>query len=116
MPIQPQITWDDFDKVDIRVGRIIEVTEFPRARVPSYKLRVDLGDEIGIKQSSAQLAANYTPEQLLNTHCLAVVNFAPRNIAGFMSEVLVLGVPRDGGGLVLIRPESDTAPLGGRLY
>lgn len=109
------IHYDDFEKVDIRVGRIIEVEDFERTRQPSYKLRVDFGEEIGIKQSSAQLKTNYTPEQLLGKTCLAVVNFEPKNIAGFMSEVLVLGVPRDGGGLSLVRPV-DEAIIGGRLY
>ena len=110
------ISYDDFAKVDIRVGRIIEVTDFERARNPSYKLRIDFGPEIGIKQSSAQFKKNYTPEELLDKPCLAVVNFAPRNIAGFMSEVLVLGVPRaDGAGIAVIRP-ADDAEIGGRLY
>ncbi len=110
------ISYDDFAKVDIRVGRIIEVTDFDRARNPSYKLRIDFGPEIGIKQSSAQFKNNYPPEELLNKQCLAVVNFPPRNIAGFMSEVLVLGVPRaDGDGIAIVRP-ADEAETGGRLY
>lgn len=109
------IDYDDFARVDIRVGRIIEVKQFDRARYPSYKLRIDFGDEIGIKQSSAQLKTDYTPDQLLASTCLAVVNFAPRNIAGFLSEVLVLGVPKPDGGLSLVRP-IDEAEIGGRLY
>ncbi len=109
------IHYDDFEKVDIRVGRIIDVQDFERARQPSYKLKVDFGEEIGVRQTSAQLQTNYTPEQLLGETCLAVVNFEPKNIAGFMSEVLVLGVPREGGGLSLVRPV-DAAVIGGRLY
>lgn len=110
------IAYDDFARVDIRVGRIIEVTDFERARNPSYKLKIDFGPEIGIKQSSAQFKTNYTPDQLLGSQCLAVVNFSPRNIAGFMSEVLVLGVPReDGNGIAIVRP-ADGAKVGGRLY
>ena len=109
------ITYEDFEKVDIRVGKIIEVEEFPRARKPSYKLKVDFGPEIGVKQSSAQAKTDYTPEQLLNKQCLAVVNFKPKNIAGFLSEVLVLGVERTEGGLSLIIPTYE-ARLGARLY
>jgi tRNA-binding protein len=110
-----KISFEDFGKVDIRVGRIIEVTDFERARVPSYKLKIDLGPEIGVKQTSARFKSNYTPEQLLNSQCLVVVNFEPKNIGGFMSEVLLLGVPRVGGGISLVRPV-DEADLGGRLY
>ena len=110
-----KITYDDFAKVDIRVGKIIEVEDFPRARVPSYKLTIDFGDEIGIKKTSAQAKTDYTPEQLLNKQCLAVVNFAPKNIAGFLSEVLVLGVDRPDGGLSLITPTYE-ARLGAKLY
>lgn len=110
------ISYDDFARVDIRVGRIIEVTDFDRARNPSYKLRIDFGPELGVRRSSAQFKTNYTPEQLLNIQCLAVVNFPPRNIAGFISEVLVLGVPRaDGEGITIVRPAGEAA-LGGRLY
>ena len=109
------ISYDDFDKVDVRVGRIVEVAEFERARKPSYKLTIDFGPEIGVKRSSAQLKSDYRPEELQGRRCLAVVNFEPKNIAGFMSEVLVLGVPRKGGGLVLATA-LDGAELGGRLY
>jgi tRNA-binding protein len=109
------ITWLDFEKVDIRVGQIVEVVDFERARVPSYKLKIDFGPEIGIKNSSAQAKTDYRPEDLLGKQCLAVVNFPPKNIAGFESEVLVLGVPKLGGGLALVRPV-DEAELGGRLY
>jgi tRNA-binding protein len=109
------VDYADFEKLDIRVGKIIEVLDFERARVPAYKLKIDLGAEIGIKQTSARFKNDYTPEQLLGRQCLCVVNFAPKNIGGFMSEVLMLGVPRPGGGIILVAPESD-AQLGGRMY
>ncbi len=109
------ISFDDFEKVDIRVGKIIEVTDFERARVPTYKLKIDFGPAIGVKQSSARFKKDYSPEQLLNKQCLAVVNFAPKNIGGFMSEVLVLGVNKVGGGLSMARP-FDEAEIGARLY
>jgi tRNA-binding protein len=109
------VEFADFEKIDIRVGRIVEVADFPRARTPSYKLKVDFGPEIGVRQSSVAAKREYTPEQLLHTQCLAVVNFEPKNIAGFMSEVLVLGVPSEDGGLSLIRPV-DPAQLGSRMY
>ena len=109
------ISYDDFQKVDIRVGRIIEITDFERAKIPAYKLKIDFGPEIGIKQTSARFKTDYTPDQLLNHQCIAVVNFPPKNVGGFMSEVLLLGVPRPGGGLVLVSP-TEEADLGGRLY
>jgi tRNA-binding protein len=110
------ITIEDFERVDIRAGKIIEVEDFTRARNPSYKLTIDFGPEIGVKRSSAQYKENYAPEQLLGTQCLAVVNFPPRNIAGFMSEVLVLGIDRaDGSGITIVRP-AEGARLGARLY
>ncbi len=108
------LSHDDFQKVDIRVGRIVEVTDFERARVPAYKIKIDFGSELGIKQSSARFKTSYTPDQLLGQLCLAVVNFPPKNIGGFMSEVLLLGVPSEGEGLVLVAPIED-APLGGRM-
>lgn len=109
------ISFEEFQKADIRVGRIIEVTDFERARQPSYKLKVDFGPDIGVKQSSAQLKTDYTREQLMGRQCLAVVNFAPKNIGGFLSEVLVLGVPSESGLLSLVVP-SNEAKIGGRLY
>ena len=109
------LSYEDFLKVDIRVGRIIEVEDFERAKIPAYKLKIDFGPEIGVKQTSARFKTDYTPEQLLNRQCLAVVNFPPRNIGGYMSEVLLVGVPRPGGGLVLVSPVTE-ADLGGRLY
>jgi len=111
-----QITYEDFEKIDIRVGRIIDVEDFPCAKNPSYKLTVDFGPEIGVKRSSAQLKTDYTPDRLLGRLCLAVVNFPPRNIAGFMSEVLVLGVPREGGGILSLVTPLDEAVVGGRMY
>ena len=110
----PQATFDDFLKLDIRVGRIIEVRPFPQARKPAYQLRLDFG-ELGERRSSAQLVANYSPEDLEGTLVLAVVNFPPRQIGPFMSEVLVLGVPDEKGNVVLLRPERDVPP-GGRMY
>ena len=109
------ITFDDFLKVDVRVGRIAEVHPFPAARKPAYQLVVDFGPELGRKRSSAQVTQRYTPEQLLGRQVLAVVNFPPRQIANFFSEVLVLGVPDSEGNVVLIEPEAEV-PLGGRLY
>ena len=110
-----QISFDDFLKVDVRVGRIVEVQPFPAARTPAYQLVVDFGAQLGRKRSSAQLTQRYTPEQLLGRQVLAVVNFPPRQIANFFSEVLVLGVPDTEGNVVLIEP-ADEVPLGGRLY
>lgn len=109
------ISFDDFVKVDIRVGRIVDIDEFPRARNPTYKMKIDFGDEIGVKQSAGQFKSDYTPDELLNRQCLAVVNLEPRDIAGFMSEVLVLGVPKEEGGLSIVRPV-DEARLGSRMY
>jgi len=109
-----ELSYDDFLKVDIRVGRIVEVVDFERARVPAYKIKIDFGSELGVKQTSARFKTSYPPDQLLGRLCLAVVNFPPKNIGGFMSEVLLLGVPREGEGLVLVVPVED-APLGGRM-
>ncbi len=109
------VTIDDFQKLDIRVGKILEVHDFPQARKPAYKLTIDLGDEIGIKQSSAQITENYTKEKLVSMLVLCVVNFPPRKIGPFVSEVLTLGVPDSNNHVVLICPERN-APLGGKLY
>jgi tRNA-binding protein len=110
-----QIAYDDFEKVDVRVGRIVEVQEFPRARRPSYKVQVDFGPEIGTKWSIVGARAEYSVEEMMGRQVLGVVNFAPRNIAGFLSEVLVLGVPAEDGSLVLIQPSRPAKP-GGKLY
>ncbi|MBV9175068.1 MAG: tRNA-binding protein [Chloroflexi bacterium] len=109
------ITFEDFLRVDIRVGRIVEARPFPAARKPAYQLELDFGPEIGHRRSSAQLTERYEPEDLLGRQVLAVVNFPPRQIANFFSEVLVLGVPDADGNVVLIQPQADV-PLGGRLY
>ena len=109
-------TFDDFLELDIRVGRIIEAREFPEARKPAYKLRIDFGPEIGIKQSSAQLTGRYTASELTGRLILAVVNFPPRRIGPFDSEVLTLGVPDDAGGVILVGPDSPDAVIGGRLF
>ena len=108
-------TYEDFKKLDIRVGKIKEVEEFPQARKPSYKLTIDFGKEIGIKKSSAQLPQNYTIDDLKGRLVLGVVNFPPRQIGPFVSEVLTLGVPDEYGECILIEPDKDV-PLGGKLY
>jgi len=98
------ISWDDFEKVDMRVGTITEVNDFPRAKKPAYQLTIDFG-ELGTKRSSAQVTKFYSKENLLNKQVIAVVNFAPKNIAGFMSECLVLGVYTQEKDVVLLQPE-----------
>lgn len=109
------INYSDFKLVDIRVGKIIAVQDFPEARKPAYKLTIDFGPEIGIKKSSAQIVANYTKEDLLNTLVLGVVNFPPKQIGPFISESLTLGVDDEAGNVVLIRPDKD-AIIGSKLY
>jgi len=109
------IAFEDFLNVDIRIGTIIDVQDFPEARKPAFKLFIDFGEEIGQKKSSAQITKNYTKQDLLNTQVMAVVNFAPRQIGPFMSEVLTLGVPDEDGEVVLMQP-SHPVPNGGRLY
>lgn len=108
-------TYDDFQKLDIRVGKIIEVDDFPEAHNPSYKLKIDLGGEVGTKKSCAQLTQNYTKDELLNKPVVCVVNFPPRQIGPTVSEVLTLGVPDKNGDCILITPD-EGVPLGGRLY
>jgi tRNA-binding protein len=105
----------EFDRVDIRVGRIVEVLDFPEARKPAYKLRIDFGPAIGVKKSSAQATKYYSKDALLGRLVVAVVNFAPKQIGPLMSEVLTLGVPDGEGGVVLLIPEREV-PLGGRLF
>ncbi|MBL9047320.1 MAG: tRNA-binding protein [Tabrizicola sp.] len=109
------ITYGDFEKVDIRVGRITRAEPFPEARKPAIKLWVDFGPEIGERRSSAQITRHYTPEGLIGRQVLAVVNFPPRQIGPMMSEVLVLGVPDEDGQVVLIGP-GHVVPLGGKLF
>ncbi len=109
------ITYDDFQKVDIRVGRITRVEPFPEARKPAMKLWVDFGGDIGEKRSSAQITRHYTAERLVGRQVLAVVNFPPRQIGRVLSEVLVLGVPDATGEVVLLAPD-QVVPVGGRLF
>jgi tRNA-binding protein len=109
------ITFADFERVDIRVGRIVHAEAFPEARKPAYRLRIDFGPEIGERTSSAQLTARYGAADLQGRRVLAVVNFPPRQIGPFMSEVLTLGVPDAEGHVVLVVPDADV-PLGGRMF
>jgi len=109
------IGFDDFLKVDVRVGRIVEAQPFPEARKPAYKLLIDFGPEIGQRKSSAQITVHYTPEALVGRQVMAVVNFPPRQIGPVRSEVLVLGVADDAGAVVLIAPDKE-APLGARMH
>ncbi len=110
-----EISFDDFLRVDVRVGTVVAVDDFPAARKPAYRLRIDFGPDIGERRSSAQLTANYDKEALRGRQVAAVVNFPPRQIGPFMSEVLVLGFPDDNGEVVLVAPDK-TVPDGGRLY
>ncbi len=109
------ISSNDFEKVDIRVGKIIKVEDFPEARKPAYKLTIDFGPEIGTKKSSAQITQNYTKEELLHTLVMGVVNFPQKQIGPFHSESLTLGVNDNEGNVTLVRPDKETR-LGGKLY
>jgi tRNA-binding protein len=109
------LSYAEFERVDIRVGRVVEVQEFPEARKPAYKLRIDFGPSLGIKKSSAQATKHYAKADLLNRLVLAVVNFPPKQIGPYMSDVLTLGIPDGNGAVVLLMPERDV-PLGGRMF
>ncbi len=110
-----EITFDDFLKVDVRVGTVIDAQPYPEARVPAIKLWIDFGDEIGVKKTSAQITKHYTVDGIMGRKVCAVVNFPPRQIGKFMSEVLTLGMPDEDGDVVLVVPDKDV-PKGGRLY
>jgi len=109
------LSYADFQKVDIRVGRVIDVQDFPEARKPAYKLFIDFGPEIGVKRSSAQATKYYAKQELQNRLVMAVVNFPPKQIGPFMSEVLTLGVPGPDGAVVLLVPDREV-PIGGRMF
>jgi tRNA-binding protein len=109
------ITTADFERVEIRVGTIVDAQPFPEARNPAVKLWVDFGGGIGVKQSSAQITVHYPPDRLIGRQVVAVVNFPPRQIGSFVSEVLVLGVPDENGAVVLLRPDLQV-PNGGRMF
>ncbi|HLA49351.1 MAG TPA: tRNA-binding protein [Candidatus Saccharimonadales bacterium] len=108
-------TFEDFEKLDIRVGKIVEIEDFPEARKPSYKLKIDFGPEIGVKKSVAQLPQNYSKGELKDKLVLGVVNFPTRQIGPAVSEVLTLGVPDKNGECILVTPDK-TVPLGAKLY
>jgi tRNA-binding protein len=109
------IEYADFERVEMRVGRVQRAEPFPEARKPALKLWIDFGPEIGIRKSSAQITVHYTPESVVGALVIAVTNFPPRQIGPFMSEVLVLGVPDPAGNVVLLHPDQDV-PLGGRVF
>lgn len=109
-------TIDDFQKIDIRVGKIIQVDDFPEAKKPAYKLKIDFGIEVGIKHSSVQIVDLYTKDELLGKLIIGVVNFPPRRIGPFESEVLTLGVPNEAGKVVLLVPDKDSPQIGGRMF
>lgn len=109
------ISFDDFLKVDIRVGKVLRAEPYPEARKPAIKMWIDFGSELGEKKTSAQVTAHYSPETLVGKQVLAVVNFPPRQIGRFMSEVLVLGLSDSDGGIVLLSPDQEV-PIGGRMH
>lgn len=114
-PVAPTISFDDFQKVDVRVGTIVDAQPFPEARKPSFKIVIDFGPEIGTRKSSAQLTKHYRLEELVGRQVAAVINFPPRQIGPMMSEVLTLGFPDEEGAVVLIAPDKKV-PDGGRLF
>ena len=114
--IETPLQWSEFERVEMRIGTILEVNDFPEARKPAFQLLIDFGSEIGIKHSSAQLTKYYTKEKLLGKKILGVVNFPPRQIGPFISEVLTLGVPDSSHECVLITPDLDEAEVGGKLF
>ena len=115
MSTAPEIVYADFEKVDIRVGTIVAAEPYPEARKPAYKLQIDFGPEIGIRKSSAQITVHYTPAELVGRQVMGVVNFPPRQIGKFRSEVLTLGVPDADGAVILLSPDKP-APNGARMF
>ncbi|MEI6864221.1 MAG: tRNA-binding protein [Candidatus Adlerbacteria bacterium] len=110
------ITWEDFEKVDIRAGRIVDIQDFPEARKPAYKFKIDFGSDIGVKNSSAQAVGAHTKEELLGKLVCCVVNFPPKQVGPFISEVLTLGFKHNAGdGWVLIQPKKDSVDIGSKL-
>jgi len=107
--LMKEINWQDFEKIDLRAGTVVEVTEFPEARKPAYKLKIDFGDEIGIKHASAQITDHYSKEDLLGKQVICVLNFPPKQIGPFVSECLVTGLYRDDGSVVLSVPDKEVS-------
>ena len=110
-----EISWEDFEKVDVRVGKVLGAEPFPEARKSTMKLSIDFGPEVGVKGTSAEPTAHYEPNKIVGKQVVAVVNFPPKRIAGFESEVLVLGVPDEEGAVVLLAPDREV-PLGGKMF
>ena len=113
--MDPTATFEDFQRLDIRVGTVVDAQPFPEARKPSFRLWIDFGGTRGVKRSSAQITAHYAPDRLIGRQVMAVVNFPPRRIAGFESEVLTLGVPDENGEVVLLKPDMRV-PDGGKMF
>lgn len=113
--MDPTATFEDFQRLDIRVGTVVDAQPFPEARKPSFRLWIDFGGTLGVKRSSAQITAHYAPDRLIGRQVMAVVNFPPRRIAGFESEVLTLGVPDENGEVVLLKPDMRV-PDGGKMF